>query len=48
MKEEIWKWITESYEIVSMGLTNRLDSPDGKIKIYKCGTIIRIDIKEEI
>lgn len=47
MKAEIWKWIQESVEVIKSGLTNRLDSPNGKIKVYKCGSVIRIDIKED-
>lgn len=46
MKPEIWNWIRESHEIVRKGITNRLDSPNGNIKVYKCGSIIRVDIKE--
>ena len=58
MKPEIWNWVRESYEIVRKGITNRMDSPDGNIKVYKCGSVIsdgilssitiRIVIKEDL
>lgn len=40
-------WMQKAIEAIEMGITNRIDSPDGKTKIYKCGSVIRIDIKEE-
>lgn len=40
-----YTWIDRAITTIKTGLVNRLDSPDGKIKVYKCGTIIRIDIK---
>lgn len=46
MKKDIWQWIEESVAIIKKGLTNKIESPDGKIKVYKCGSVIRIDIKE--
>ena len=48
MKPQIWNWIRESFEIIRKGITNRMDSPNGNIKIYKCGSVIRIDIKEAL
>jgi hypothetical protein len=40
-----YEWIKKAVETVKGGLTKKVDSPDGKIKVYECGTIIRIDIK---
>lgn len=39
-------WIEKAVETIKSGLTNRVDSQDKKITVYKCGTVIRIDIKE--
>jgi len=39
-------WTERAVEAIKSGLTNRVDSQDKKITVYKCGTIIRIDIKE--
>lgn len=42
-----FNWMQKAIEAIETGITNRIDSPDKKIKIYKCGSIIRIDIKED-
>lgn len=41
-----FKWINKAIETVKSGLTPKVVSPDKKIQVYKCGTVIRIDIKE--
>lgn len=41
-----FSWMQKTVEAIEMGITNRIDSTDGKIKVYKCGSVIRIDIKE--
>ena len=38
-----WTKITNAVEVIKMGICNRCDV-DGVI-VYKCGTVIRIDIK---
>ena len=38
-----WTKIANAVEIIKMGICNRCDV-DGII-VYKCGTVIRIDIK---
>lgn len=43
-----FSWMQKAIEAIELGITNRIDSPDKKIKVYKCGSIIRIDIKEEL
>ena len=40
-------FIKKAVEAVEIGTTTRMDSTDKKIKVYKCGSVIRIDIKEE-
>ena len=45
MKEIDWTKIANAVEIVKMGTCNRCDI-DGVI-VYKCGTVIRIDIKNQ-
>lgn len=42
-----FNWMQKAIEAIEMGITNRIDSPDNKTKVYKCGSVIRIDIKEE-
>lgn len=40
------KWIVQAVNVIKSGLAQKLEK-DGVI-IYKCGKIIRIDIKENI
>lgn len=40
-----YAWIQKAIDAIKSGLVKRLDSPDGKMKVYECGTIIRVDIK---
>ena len=40
-----YDWIKKAIDTIESGLVNRLNSPDGKIIVYRCGTIIRVDIK---
>ena len=42
-----YAWIEKAVDTIKSGLVKRLESPDGKIKVYECGTIIRIDVKGE-
>lgn len=37
-------WVVQAVEIIKQGIADRLDKDD--ITIYRCGKIIRIDIKE--
>lgn len=39
------KWIVKAVEIIKSGVADRLDK-DGVI-VYRCGKIIRIDIKDQ-
>lgn len=36
-------WIVEAVQIIKSGTANRLEKDN--VVVYKCGTIIRIDIK---
>lgn len=45
MHEIDWKKIANAVEIIKKGICNRCDI-DGVI-VYKCGTVIRIDIKNQ-
>jgi hypothetical protein len=40
------KFISDAVDIIQRGITGKVISPDKKIQVYQCGTIIRIDIKE--
>lgn len=42
---ELCEWLNKAIPIIKNGIANRLDK-DGCI-LYKCGTIIRLDIKFE-
>ena len=39
------EWIVKAVELIREGVASRLEK--GGVVVYKCGTIIRIDIKEE-
>ena len=39
-----WSKIAEAVEVVQKGIAKRVDI-EGNIVVYKCGTVIRIDIK---
>lgn len=39
-----WEKIEKAIETIKSGICNRCDLAEGVI-VYKCGTIIRIDIK---
>ena len=41
-------WIDDAIEIVKRGTTNKVISKDKMIQVYKCGAVIRVDIKEEM
>ena len=45
MKEIDWTKIANAVEVVKMGICNRCDVDC--IIVYKCGTVIRIDIKNQ-
>ncbi len=45
MPKEPWDLIEEAYTAVASGL-RRIDVSD-RISVYQCGSVIRIDIKEE-
>lgn len=37
------EWIVEAINIINSGIANKLEKEG--ITVYKCGTIIRIDVK---
>lgn len=41
-----FEWLVKAIETVKSGLTNKVISPDKRVQVYKCGSVIRIDIKE--
>jgi len=48
MNEKNMMWIEGAIKLVSSGITNRIDNPDKTIKVYSCGTVIRIDISKGV
>lgn len=46
MKLDIAQWIVNAVGIIASGVANKLEK--GDVTVYKCGKIIRIDIKGEI
>jgi hypothetical protein len=46
MNDKIILFISKAVHLISEGVVKRLDSPNEKISIYQCGTVIRIDLKE--
>lgn len=38
------EWIIKAIEVIEAGIANRLEKDN--VTIYRCGKIIRIDIKE--
>lgn len=42
-----FKWIEKAVETIESGLTNKIVSTDKRVQVYKCGSVIRIDIKED-
>lgn len=46
MKLDIAQWIVNAVGIIAIGIANKLEK--GDVTVYKCGKIIRIDIKSEI
>lgn len=40
-----YDWIAKAVETIKSGFVKRLDNADKTIKVYECGTIIRVDIK---
>lgn len=40
------KWLAESIELIKRGITAKVISTDKKMQVYKCGSVIRVDIKE--
>lgn len=38
------EWIIQAIEVIKTGIANRLDKDN--VTVYRCGKIIRIDIKE--
>lgn len=45
MTEDKLKFISDAVDIIRRGITGKVESPDKKIVVYQCGTVIRIDIK---
>jgi len=48
MERQKLQWITDAIELIRKGTTNKVISTDKKIQVYKCGSVIKIDIKEEL
>ena len=40
-----YEWIRKAIETIRSGFVERLDNTDKTIKVYRCGTVIRVDIK---
>lgn len=40
-----YEWIAKAIETIKSGFVKRLDNADKTIKVYQCGSIIRVDIK---
>lgn len=45
IKKELVEWLMGAIEAIKNGVADKLEK--GNITIYKCGKIVRIDIKEE-
>ena len=45
IKKELVEWLMGAIGTIKSGIADKLEK--GNIAIYKCGKIIRIDIKEE-
>lgn len=39
------EWVNEAISIIKKGLTNRVESPDKSIVVYRVKDTIRVDIK---
>lgn len=39
------EWINKAIDAIKEGLTNRVESPDKSVVVYRVKNIIRIDIK---
>lgn len=44
-EKELVEWLIGAIGTIKSGIADKLEK--GKVTIYKCGKIIRIDIKEE-
>lgn len=44
-KEIDYEWIAKAIETIKSGFVKRLDNESKTIKVYECGTVIRVDIK---
>ena len=40
-----YEWIAKAIETIKSGFVKRLDNADKTIKVYQCGSIIQMDIK---
>lgn len=38
-------WVNEAVELIKKSLTNKIESPDRNIVVYRVKNVIRIDIK---
>jgi hypothetical protein len=47
MSDEQLEWINNAVNLVKAKVTNKVVSTDKKMQVYQCGSVIRIDIKEE-
>lgn len=45
MKSEDIRFIKDAIAIITAGITNRVDSKDKSISVYRVKNIIRVDIK---
>lgn len=44
MSRDLAEWIVEAIETIRSGVADKLEK--NNVKVYQCGNIIRIDIKE--
>lgn len=45
MNKVDYNWIEKAVDTIKSGFVKRLDNESKTIKVYECGTVIRIDIK---
>lgn len=46
MSENQLSFISKAVAIIKSGMTGKVVSPNKTIQVYKCGAVIRVDIKE--
>jgi hypothetical protein len=43
---EVFEWIYQAVMLIRQGVANTMKHPHLPLLVYKCGTIIRIDMKQ--